>query len=298
MNKTKAAGILYFALFIGGIVGTGHLLVQGLSARKAEAAQTEQVETTTPPMTLAQADADSGGSLEEENLLGDIDVSGAIEVPQYNPWKEIGAPLGLVVIAFFFLWINKIAVPFVTSRESISLYHYPTGVKRGLAAAVCFYGVAFLFGGFEVVYQMSVNESMEQYFANMSLGKIIAFTHAHLFGFTTSFLIVGLPFSMQFNHMRSYQWILPWGLTAAIIDVASWWGIKYISINFEYISIVCGLIFAGTYLFMLASLLRVLIFPQIILRTDRDYKEILEKRKAKKTARRALYSEIETEMFK
>ena len=39
----------------------------------------------------------------------------------------------------------------------------------------------------------------EAYFAQMSLGKLVAFTHAHLFGFTTSFFIVGIPFSLIYD---------------------------------------------------------------------------------------------------
>ncbi len=68
--------------------------------------------------------------------------------------------------------------------------------------AVVMFGIAFCFGASEIWYQLRLHGSAEAYFAQMSLGKLIAFTHAHLFGFTTCFFIIGIPFSMQFNHIR------------------------------------------------------------------------------------------------
>ncbi len=204
----------------------------------------------------------------------EIDEAELVELPPEKPaWMTVGGPIALGLVLLALLWLNKVTVPFRVSEESLLLYHYPTGVKRGLALAVILYGVAFLFGSLEIVYQLHLNGSAEAYFANMSQGKLIAFTHAHLFGFVTSFLIVGIPFSMQFNHLRYYQWFLPVGLAAAFIDVVSWWGIKYVSANFEYISMLCGILFAGSYLYMLIGLLRVLLFPHVIWFSDKDAEE-------------------------
>lgn len=220
----------------------------------------------------------------EEVLMDDfeldieIDESELVELPPEKPrWMTVGGPIALGLFLVALLWLNKITVPFKVSEESLLLYHYPTGVKRGLALAVTLYGVAFLFGSLEIVYQLHLNGSAEQYFANMSQGKLIAFTHAHLFGFVTSFLIIGIPFSMQFNHLRYYQWFLPIGLAAAFVDVISWWGIKYVSPNFEHISMLCGILFAASYLFMLVGLLRVLLFPHVIWYSDKDAEERREK---------------------
>ena len=113
----------------------------------------------------------------------------------------------------------------------------------------------------------------------MSLGKLIAFTHAHLFGFTTSFFIIGIPFSLQFNHLWPYQWVFPIGLSASLTDVASWWGIKFLSPNFEWVSIFCGILFSLSYLYMLVGLLRVLLFPDVVWITDKDAAERLSQRR-------------------
>ena len=129
--------------------------------------------------------------------------------------------------------------------------------------ATVLFGIAFAFGASEIWYQLRLHGSAEAYFAQMSLGKLIAFTHAHLFGFTTSFFIIGIPFSLQFNHLWPYQWVFPIGLSASFTDVASWWGIKFLSPNFEWVSIFCGVLFSLSYLYMLVGLLRVLLFPDI-----------------------------------
>lgn len=225
-------------------------------------------------------------ALEDFELDIDINEAELVELPPEKPaWMTVGGPIALGLFLVALLWLNKVTVPFKVSEESLLLYHYPTGVKRGLALAVILYGVAFLFGSLEIVYQLHLNGSAEQYFANMSQGKLIAFTHAHLFGFVTSFLIVGIPFSMQFNHLRYYQWFLPVGLAAAFTDVISWWGIKYVSPNFEHISMLCGILFAASYLFMLVGLLRVLLFPHVIWYSDKDAEERRAKLRQARQAR-------------
>lgn len=214
----------------------------------------------------------------EENLLEGLDLEqGVVEVtPEKSRWITLGGPIALAALAVFILLFFKWAVPFAVSEESLNLHHYPTGVKRGLAMTVVFFGIAFCFGASEIWYQLQLHGSTEEYFRQMSLGKLIAFTHAHLFGFTTSFLIIGVPFSMQFNHIPIYQWIFPVGLTASIIDVMSWWGIKYLSPNFEVITMACGVVFSLSYLYMLLGILRVLLLRNVILPSDKDAAERTE----------------------
>lgn len=249
-------------------------------------------------MASAQA-AEEVLAADEFDLLGDIDEAELVELPAEKPaWMTVGGPIALFLFMVGLLWLNKITVPFSVSEESLLLYHYPTGVKRGLAIAVTLYGVAFLFGALEIVYQLHLNGSTEEYFANMSLGKLIAFTHAHLFGFITSFLIVGIPFTMQFNHLRYYQWFLPVGLVAAVTDIISWWGIKYISPNFEVISMLCGILFASSYLYMLVGLLRVLLFPHVIWFSDKDGEERRGKIRDARLERKAreLHADVDEEL--
>jgi hypothetical protein len=206
--------------------------------------------------------------------------------PPQSRWISVGGPLAL--IAFFFLLIGFFwwMVPFQAHTLDINLHRLPTGVKRGIAMATVLFGIAFAFGASEIWYQLRLHGTSEAYFAQMSMGKLIAFTHAHLFGFTTSFFIIGIPFSLQFNHLWPYQWVFPIGLSASLTDVMSWWGIKYLSPSFEWVSVFCGILFSLSYLYMLVGLLRVLLFPEVIWVTDKDAAERLSQRDALKEAAR------------
>ena len=215
------------------------------------------------------------------NLLDQMDQRGAVELPEEpGPLLKIGGPIALGFLFVGIVLLNKLLVPFRVSRESLTLYHYPTGVKRGLALAICLYGLAFLVGSSEIPYLIHVHGSSREYFKQLSLGKMIAFTHAHLFGFTTEFLVIGVPFSMQFNHLSPYQWFFPVGLAACFVDVVSWWGIKYVGGSFVVISAMSGIVFTACYLYMLIGLLRVLLFPQVVWRSDRDWRERKARREA------------------
>lgn len=210
------------------------------------------------------------------SVLDDIPLDDVVEVATpVSPWIAIGGPIALGLFYILLMTLVWLTVPFKRSTISINLHGFSTGVKRGLAMAITLYAIAFVFGASEIAYQLHLHGDAQAYFDNMSLGKLIAFTHAHLFGFTTSFLVIGVPFSMQFNHLWPYQWIFPLGLAAALVDVMSWWGIKYLSPNFEVISMLCGIVFSLTYLYMLVGLLRVLLFPTVVWPSDKDAAERL-----------------------
>ncbi len=199
--------------------------------------------------------------------------------PEKSKWITIGGPLGLIAVFFLLDLVIWWLVPFSDRSIELNLRDLPPAVKRGMAMAVVMFGIAFCFGASEIAYQLNLHGSAEAYFAQMSLGKLVAFTHAHLFGFTTSFFIVGVPFSLQFNHIKSYQWVFPIGLAASVTDVVSWWGIKYVAPSFEWVSMFCGVLFTVSYLWMLIGLLRVLLFPEIIWSSDKDREPRLEQRR-------------------
>jgi hypothetical protein len=223
------------------------------------------------------------GSQDDFDFFSDEPVKSAEVVqlpPEKSKWVTIGGPIAL--IALFLLLDLAIwwLVPFSERSIELNLRDLPPAVKRGMAMAVVMFGIAFCFGAAEIWYQLRLYGSAEAYFAQMSLGKLVAFTHAHLFGFTTSFFIVGVPFSLQFNHIKAYQWVFPVGLAASITDVASWWGIKYVAPTFEWVSMFCGILFSVSYLWMLIGLLRVLLFPEVIWASDKDRAVRLEQRRA------------------
>ncbi|RZU37062.1 hypothetical protein EV700_2929 [Fluviicoccus keumensis] len=183
--------------------------------------------------------------------------------PPKPQWMTIGGPIALLGLFFTFCFIVRWLIPFRETAMRFDLHDLPVAAQRGIGMAVILFGIAFCFGGLEINYQMGLHGSAEAYFHQMGQGKLIAFTHAHLFGFTTSFFIIGIPFSMHFNRLKIYQWVFPVGLAASLTDVASWWGIKYVSDNFEYITWWCGFVFSTCYGWMLIGLVRVLFFPRV-----------------------------------
>ena len=235
------------------------------------------------PAETAPADAAAEPAAEEFDFFSEQPIASAelVEVPpEQGPWITIGGPVALMAFFFLQMFFYWWMVPFQLSKVDVNLSDFPTGVKRGIAMALMLFGIAFCFGASEIWYQLQLHGSAEAYFEQMSLGKLIAFTHAHLFGFTTSFFIIGIPFSMQFNHLWQYQWIFPIGLAASLTDVISWWGIKYGAPSFEWVSMFCGLLFSASYLWMLIGLERVLLFPDVIWRSDKDREQRLEQRRA------------------
>jgi hypothetical protein len=237
------------------------------------------------PAPAVQSDVTPTGGDDSFDFFSDAPVQSAEVVelpPEKSRWITVGGPMALVGLFFGMLVQIWWLVPFDSHSIDLNLRNLPPAAKRGIAMAVGMFGVAFCFGAAEIWYQLRVHGSAEAYFAQMSLGKLIAFTHAHLFGFTTSFFIVGIPFSLQFNHIKTYQWVFPAGLAASFTDVASWWGIKFLSPNFEWVSMFCGVVFSVTYLWMLIGLLRTLLFPNVIWASDKDRRERADARSALK----------------
>ena len=242
-----------------------------------EAAQPAQTSATPSGGNPGQQNSGAGFDFFSDKPVESKDV---VELPpEKSTWITVGGPIALLMFFFALDLLIWWLVPFSDTSIELNLRHLPPAVKRGIAMAVVMFGIAFCFGASEIVYQLKLHGSAEAYFAQMSLGKLIAFTHAHLFGFTTSFFIIGIPFSLQFNHIRLYQWVFPVGLAASVTDVMSWWGIKFLSPNFEWVSMFCGALFGVSYLWMLIGLLRVLLFPEVIWASDKDAAERLEERR-------------------
>lgn len=200
------------------------------------------------------------------NFFSDSPVVDAAIVqlpPEPSAWLSIGGPIALVLFFFTICFLLRFFIPYKDPKLSFSLKDLPVAAQRGIALSTVLFGVAFFFGLAEVHYQIGLNGSTDEYFANMSQGKLIAFTHAHLFGFTCAILIIGIPFSMHFNRLSWYQWVFPVALAAALTDIVSWWGIKYVSPNFDYVTMACGAVYGGAYLWMLIGIIRVIVFPHV-----------------------------------
>lgn len=275
------AGMTMVLLAAAGLGGARILAAQAATEPPPRETPAEEAartgSATAPPQSGSERSADNFDFFSDQPIAPEQLVQ---LPPEKSRWITVGGPVALIGFFFLQMFFYWWMVPFQLSKADISLQDFPTGAKRGIAMALALFGIAFCFGASEIWYQLQLHGSADAYFAQMSLGKLIAFTHAHLFGFTTSFFIIGIPFSMQFNHLWPYQWIFPVGLAASLTDVMSWWGIKYGAPSFEWVSFFCGLLFSGSYLWMLIGLERVLLFPEVIWRSDKDRDARLAQRRA------------------
>ena len=186
-----------------------------------------------------------------------------VHLPPPKPqWMTVGGPIALFLFFLLLIYAVYKLIPFRETPIHFDLHDLPVAAQRGIGMAVVLFGFAFLFGAAEVHYQLGLHETAEAYFQQMGVGKLIAMTHAHMFGFTTSFFIIGIPFSLHFHRLRIYQWIFPLGLAASLCDIIAWWGLKFVSGNFELITWMCGFIFMTCYGWILIGLVRVIFFPK------------------------------------
>lgn len=191
------------------------------------------------------------------------DAAVVVLPPEPSHWLTIGGPIALIAFFFLVCLLLRLFIPYHNPKGRFSLHDLPVAAQRGIAMSTVLFGIAFFFGLAEVHYQVHLNGSTKAFFDNMGQGTLIAFSHVHLFGFTMAIFLVGIPFSLHFNRLKIYQWVFPAALTAALTDVISWWGIKYVSENFDYVTMFCGAVYGGAYLWMLIGLIRVLCFPSV-----------------------------------
>ena len=199
------------------------------------------------------------------DFFGDKPIADAalVHLPPPKPqWMTVGGPIALFLFFLTLIYAVYKLIPFRETPIHFDLHDLPVAAQRGIGMAVVLFGFAFLFGAGQVHYQLSLYDTPEAYFQQMSVSKLITMTHAHMFGFTTSFFIIGIPFSLHFHRLRIYQWIFPLGLAASLCDIIAWWGLKFVSGNFEFITWMCGFIFMTCYGWILIGLVRVIFFPK------------------------------------
>ncbi len=85
-----------------------------------------------------------------------------------------------------------------------------------------------------------VNSTAEEYFGLLSTARLMGISHAHLFGFTMmtgvmALLVAGCDVSARLRSL-----IISVLLSAGLIDVVSWWGIREVSGRFEAVAMLSG----------------------------------------------------------
>ena len=100
-----------------------------------------------------------------------------------------------------------------------------------------------------------VNTSAEEYFSYLKATKLVSLSHPHFFGYSVLYFLTGVLF--LFTHQpKAIKTILP-GLVvfAALLDIVSWWGIKYVSAKIDIFTVIFGIVFAGGFAVMALTVL-------------------------------------------
>ena len=142
---------------------------------------------------------------------------------------------GISLLAYFLLKKRKEWTP------PVLLENFPLSAKAAVTLVLISYGLVHAFALIEVYLVTKVAfKSAAEYFFYMKLSKLTATSHAHFFGHGTMYLITSLVF--VFSKLREFWKILfiSIALSAGLLDVPSWWAIKYGGIQYEIFSAIAG----------------------------------------------------------
>ncbi len=144
--------------------------------------------------------------------------------------------LGAATLSYILLKKKKEWVP------PAFLEDFPHSAKIAITLAILSYGLVHIFALWEVYLVTTVDfKSAAEYFYYMKLPKLMATSHAHFFGHGTMYLITSLIFI--FSKLRE-SWkifFITLALAAGLLDVPSWWAIKYGGSRYEIFSAIAGM---------------------------------------------------------
>lgn len=144
--------------------------------------------------------------------------------------------LGLSLLAFFLLKKQKPWSP------PVSLENFPGSAKVAMTLTLISYALVHAFALLEVYSVTRVTfKTVSEYFFYMTLPKLMAISHAHFFGHGTMYLITSAFFI--FSKVSEFWKILfiSLALSAGLLDVGSWWAIKYGGGKYEMFSALAGI---------------------------------------------------------
>lgn len=143
---------------------------------------------------------------------------------------------GISLLLYFLLKKRKEWVP------PVFLENFPMSAKVAVTLALIAYVLVHVFALIEVYLVTRVAfKSAAEYFFYIKLAKLTATSHAHFFGHGTMYLITSLIFI--FSKLREFWKIvfIALALSAGLLDVPSWWAIKYGGSQYEIFSALAGI---------------------------------------------------------
>lgn len=187
-----------------------------------------------------------------------------IEAGAQNPYAQMA-----IVIFFAYLALGLALAGFLVFKKKRAweppwkLKGLPDSAKAIVTLLLVAYALVFVFSLLEVYLKTRVSfNSAEEYFYYMSLSKLVATSHAHFFGHGTMYALTSIIFLLTTISEKWKVVFIVMALSAGLLDVPSWWMIKYAGGRFEAFSALAGMMSVIGWSFMAARILYELWFKK------------------------------------
>ena len=193
-------------------------------------------------MLLLAACIFSVRSMAQDLELGAQNAAEVVSPETLMPFRNLTSILfpifivvGLAVFAFIFFKSQK------TWRSPLNLSSFPSSAKLAISLTLFSYGLVHILGLSEAYLVSTISfKTASEYFFYMKLAKLVATSHAHLFGHGTMYALTSGTFIFSRIGERWKIAIIGLALGAGLLDVPSWWAIKYGGGGYEIFSGLAG----------------------------------------------------------
>lgn len=151
------------------------------------------------------------------------------------------------IIFYVYLLLGLILVGFLLGRPKkswsppLTLSALPHSARTLITLMLAAYGLVFIFSAVEVYLKTRVSfSSAQEYFYYMNAAKLAATSHAHFFGHATMYGLTGFVFLWTTLKEGWKTAIIVLALSSGLLDVPSWWMIKYGGGRYDIVSAVSG----------------------------------------------------------
>ena len=170
-------------------------------------------------------------------------------------------PLVSVLLFFAAIYatvlIYKKLLKGVNPQPKIRMADFPLTLRVATLPLITGYVLTHVFSAGSVYYNTKIaNPSTILYFQAMGSGRLLSLTHAHLFAHATMYFIMAALVQLTGAGFLFTVLAPIVALWAGVFDVFSWWGLKQLSPNFEWLSIACGSLFSLAFILMAYVILR------------------------------------------
>lgn len=199
---------------------------------------------------------------QQELELGEAKPEETTKLVSEKPYAGLALSVGIVVIVatiavLLFFFSRRKRIP----TFSFPLINLPTSAKSLISLLIGIFCLVHLFALSEVYLQSRIVwKSVEEYFFGMTLAKLVAISHAHLFGHAVMYTLVSAIFLLCHLSESIKVPIVSVTIAGGVWDVLSWWMIKYVSAGFEALSAIAGGMSALGFLTMVILIFRELWF--------------------------------------